>query len=401
MNNNNDELERMLGQQLHRQVDSMNDHPLGFGDVKGRAGRIQRNRRLAAGAAVAAAVAIITPVAMLASQGPVADGDKVDPAIPAPREMVSTTLTLDGLSRGDAPGVEYFTPDGVVLPGEGLQELDPSYQAMVRDGTGWLALGPARDEVLQLDEDFAPDGETWGSTHLGASPDHSWVTWSDGNAERSILFARSTADPEDGMTWEFPAASTFDPAGFLAPNRVAYQIQTLDKGRENIIAEPDGSITRIGDFVSLTDANPATGLLSVDTRAKDNTVCSGVVDPDVSTTEPVWETCDHRLGAFSPDGRYVMASSPYGDGFGLTEIAVLDTETGDPVASFTQARNTQIALVHPVWESADTIIAVGSEGETQTMVRLGVDGTLEETVDPVEAFYGDLYFYLGADRTTL
>ena len=69
MNTNHDELERMLGRQLHDQVDGMNDQPLGLGDVKGRAGRIQRNRRLAAGVAVAAAVAIITPVAMFAAQG--------------------------------------------------------------------------------------------------------------------------------------------------------------------------------------------------------------------------------------------------------------------------------------------------------------------------------------------
>ena len=70
MNTTNDELERMLGRELHDQVDRMDDHPLGLGDVKGRACRIQRNRRLAAGAVVAAAVPrSSTPVAMFAAQG--------------------------------------------------------------------------------------------------------------------------------------------------------------------------------------------------------------------------------------------------------------------------------------------------------------------------------------------
>jgi hypothetical protein len=385
----------------------MNDHPFGFGDVKGHAGRIRRNRRIAAGVGVAAAVAIIAPVAMLAAQGLNGADRELDPAPSpdAPVEIARTTLTLDGLERGDAPGVEYFTPDGVVLPGEGLQELDGSYQAMVpseADG-GWIASEPDRQGIRYFSGAFEPQGGSDKTDGLATTPDRAWVTWSAPESGGQTLVLRSTTDPEAGTVWDFPEFPAVMPVDFVAEDRVVYQaVDQQDGSVDAGIAEPDGSLTQLPGVVGVSSANPVNGLIAVQTRTnKDASGCFGVVDPDVSTSETAWETCDHSLGAFSPDGRYVMASSPYGDGFGLTSLDVLDAETGEMVARFTQASNTQISLVMPVWESDDTIVAVAAEGETQTMVRLGVDGALEETVDPVEGVYGDLYFYLGEDRARL
>ena len=81
-------------------------------------------------------------------------------------------------------------------------------------------------------------------------------------------------------------------------------------------------------------------------------------------------------GAFSPDGEYVLASSAYGDGYGITSLSVLDADTGDLVATFTQASDTQVNLMTVVWESADTVVAVGLEGTTVEGLRFGVDGDL-------------------------
>ena len=405
MNTNNDELEQMLARQLQDQVDGMGGHPLGLGDVKGRAGRIRRNRRIAAGVGVAAAVAIIAPVATIAAQNLDSSGQGIPPAGPVPVEIARRTLTLDGLTRGDAPAVEYFTPDGVVLPGEGLQELDSSYQALVpspADG-GWIAVEPDRQGIRYFSEDFEPQGGSSKTDGLATTPDRAWVTWSAPESGGQTLVLRSTTDPEAGMVWDFPEFPAVTPVDFVAEDRVVYQsIDQQDGSVEAGIAEPDGSLTKLPGVVGVSSANPVNGLIAVQTRTnKDASGCFGVVDPDVRTTEPAWETCDHSLGAFSPDGRYVMASSPYGDGFGLTTLEVLEAETGEMVARFTQASNTQIALVMPVWESDSTIVTVAAEGENQTMVRLGVDGTLEEAVEPVKGEYGDLYFYLGEDRTRL
>ena len=120
-NPHGNDLERELGRQLHEQVDHRHDAPLDLGDVRGRAGRIRRNRRVAVGAGVAAALAIIVPTAVLAGGG-LNRSQEPDPVRRPAEERVAvhTKLTLDGVPRGDAPGIEYFTAvDGVALPDDG------------------------------------------------------------------------------------------------------------------------------------------------------------------------------------------------------------------------------------------------------------------------------------------
>jgi hypothetical protein len=411
MNTDHDELEQRLERQLHDRADHLGHlgaHPLGLADVTRRAGRIRRNRRLATGAGLAVAAAIVTPVAVLGIQGPDGDG-RVDPAPSpdtpdAPAQVARTTLAVTGLERGDAPEVEYFTPDGVVLPGQGLQELDRSLQALVpspADG-GWIAVEPDRLTLSYLDGDFQQQGGSSKTDGLAVTPDGAWVSWSAPESGAQTLLLHSTAEPGAGMAWDFPELPAISPVGFVAEDRVVFEATRDDGTVEAGIAEPDGSVTSLPGVVDVQSADPVQGVVAVQTRY-DGEVggCFGVLDVEKSTTEPAWETCEHSLGAFSPDGRYVMATAADSDGFGLTRLDVLDAGTGDLVASFTQKRRAEISLVMPVWESAETIVAMASQGETQTLVRLGVDGTLEEIVDPVEGVFGDLYFYLGEDRTRL
>lgn len=47
-------------------------------------------------------------------------------------------------------------------------------------------------------------------------------------------------------------------------------------------------------------------------------------------------------------------------------------------------RRKLVALIRPAWESANTIVAAASEGDTQTLIRMGVDGRLEGVADPVD-----------------
>ena len=198
MSTDHDELERMLGQDLHQQVDGIRTVPFGFSEVKGRARRIRRNRRLRAGAGVAAALAVIVPVGLMVGGAPQST-DEIQPAPSpsVPATVSRTTLTLTGLPRGEAPGIEYFTPDGVVLPGEGTKSLPESYQALVWDegARRWIALGAARDEVIYLSEDFEPQG---GSAASGAgfatTPERDLVSWAVPEKGAQTLEVRSTTD---------------------------------------------------------------------------------------------------------------------------------------------------------------------------------------------------------------
>lgn len=412
MNAHHDELERLLGRDLHRQVDGMVEVPFGLTDVKGRAGRIRRNRRIAAGVGVAAALVVIVPTA-LTTGGMLQGTQEIEPAPSpsrsqspspspspspdVPAEVARTPLTLEGLPRGDAPAIEYFTPDGVVLPGEGTQELPVSYQALVPGtGDGWIALGPAKDEVVYLTEDFERDGFTPSGNAFVTSPDRDLVTWTVPLADKQTIFLRSTSDPSETMSWDLPAAPEVEPVGILGPDAVVYETRSQGETTSVGIANPDGSTTEL-PYARALAADPVNGLISVLTEGASGP-CFGVVE--AATRQLAWQRCDYALGSFSPDGRYVMATAAEADL--LSMLYVLDARTGDPVAEFSSQGRRLVSLVGPSWESGDTIVASAGQGDTQTLVRLGVDGTLEEVADPVDGdMYGDHHYYLGDDRTVL
>ncbi|HSU03765.1 MAG TPA: hypothetical protein VLK03_14530 [Nocardioides sp.] len=404
--NTHDDLELMLTRDLHHQVDGMTDVPLGLGDVQGRARRIRRNRRIVAGVGVAAALALVVPTT-IAGSGMLDGTSEIQPAPSpdpspdttpdAPVEVVRTTLTVDGLERGDDPAIEYFTPDGVVLPGEGTRALPENYQALVPGtGGGWIALAPAGDEVVYLSEDLEPAGGTPSGTTIVTTPQRDRVAWTVPVSAGQTIFLRSTTQPEDTTTWELPARPVVDVVGILGADSVVYETRT-PQGEVTVgLAGPDGTTTEL-PYLGAMDADPVHQVFSVQTESRLSGGCFAVVE--AATRLPAWETCDYALGSFSPDGAYVMAGSAEGDGAGPSSLYVLDARTGELVADFSSRGRDLVSLIRPAWESADTIVATAMGGPTTTMVRMGVDGTLEEVADPVDsADYGDVYYWIGQDR---
>ena len=282
------DLERELGRQLHEQVDHRHDAPFDLGDVRGRAGRIRRNRRVAVGAGVAAALAVIVPTAVLAGGG-LNRSQEPDPVRPPAEERVAvhTKLTLDGVPRGDAPGIEYFTEDGVVLPDEGLVEQEVSWQALIpseRDG-GWIAFGPARGEVRYLSEEFEDQGGSDTGDALASSADRSYVAWTTSEPGAQTLVLHATTDSGTDRTWDFDASPPVEPVGVLGDDRVVFETTNQRTGKVTVgIAEPDGSTSGFADVVDAV-AVSADGLVSVMTRSNpDNSGCFGIVDTAADPT---------------------------------------------------------------------------------------------------------------------
>jgi hypothetical protein len=402
-NPHGNDLERELGRQLHEQVDHRHDAPLDLGDVRGRAGRIRRNRRVAVGAGVAAALAVIVPTAVLAGGG-LNRSQEPDPVRPPAEERVAvhTTLTMDGVPRGDAPGIEDFTADGVVLPDDGLVEQDTRWQALIpseRDG-GWIAFGPGRGEVRYLSEEFEDVGGSDAGDALVASADRSYVAWTASKPGAQTLVLHATTESGTDRSWDFAAAAPVEPVGVLGDDRVVFQTTNQRTGKVTVgIAEPDGSTSGFADVVDAV-AVSADGLVSVVTRINpDDSACFGIVDTAADPRAVVWETCGNSLGVFSPDGRYVAAGPAYLDGLGDGSLAILDARTGSELATFDQSRKGRLALVHVAWESDDTLVALAVEGSRNALLRFGVDGTLELATDVVkQSGFEDLALYLGDDR---
>ncbi len=206
-------------------------------------------------------------------------------------------LTLDGLERGDAPRIEYFTADGVVLPGEGLQPLDDSYQAMVPSGDTWLALSPGLYELRWLNENFEPIDQVQINENFVSNPDRSWVAYTTVDQAAQTLVQAPT-NGGSLVSAEFPAVPQVDPVDFVGDGEVLYQT-TDSRGRHQTIgiSSDDGEVEFEGRFVKAIAANPETGLVTVQTESNaDGSGCFGVVDPAVSTAESVWDTCDYSLG---------------------------------------------------------------------------------------------------------
>ncbi|HXH80851.1 hypothetical protein [Nocardioides sp.] len=402
MNTHHDELEQMLGRDLHQQVDGMSTVPFGFSEVQGRAHRIRRNRRITAGIALAAAVAVIVPVGLTVG-GTLQSKDEIQPAPSpsVPAEVSRTTLTVNGLPHGHAPEIEYFTVDGVVLPGEGTQQLPESYQALVPSSAagGWIALGPNREEVIYLSEDFERLGSSPASGYgFATTPERDYVSWVVPENGVQTLELRSTTDPDKTTSWELPSSPPAGVVGILGPDSVVYETQSRS-GTTVGLATPEGLTIEL-PYLNALGVDPVNGLISVQTSSTDNTGCFAVIK--AATLAPAWETCDYKLGSFSPDGAYVMATAADSDGLGPTMVSMLDSRTGDLVAEFASAGRKQVTLIRPAWESGSTIIATAIEGTTTTMVRMWVDGALEEVADPVDASeYGDVPYYVGDNRASL
>lgn len=201
------------------------------------------------------------------------------------------------------------------------------------------------------------------------------------------------------MTWQLPATGVADVAGYLGGDRILVEnVDQNDGSSDLMIAEPDGSLTKLPAYLKALSTSPEAAAFAVQTSDGPDGPCFGVVDATSLTKK--WTTCDHKLGGFSPDGRYVMATSPLTDGMGPRDVEVLDAGTGDLVAAFTPEKDSQLFMVGVAWETPDTFLAGTYEGTTGTILRMGVDGSLEEAVAPVQVddVFGDLPFWFGYDR---
>lgn len=408
MTPHNDHLGDDLGRALHQQADGISGAPITLDAVKGTAGRIRRRRALAASAAVAAAVAIVVPTAMLGTD--LFDGAAPDNAPPATMTASGTgtedetpvtgSLDIRGLEQGATPGIPLMQ-GSTLISGSETSDLGIELTQVAQLGewvVGTAMGGDGADSTLYVLHPTTDDivyEEPVHHTNLVVSDQNDAVAWVDDLGRPKIWQAGAT-EPIVLRAAEVPGNNpqaralngercdqdpeTTEGAGCT----VWFTQEDGEGGLATYVASTHGVTEPFGDvgFRSLTGVsnNPGSQRYIGMTQVKeDSSSCSGISGPQ--SADITWETCDHYLLAFSPDGSRILATDPYGDGIGDTEVAILDAASGDLLVSLDNRRSE--AFVNAmVWEDDEHVLATVSQAGQWALVRIGLDGSMEYAAGP-------------------
>jgi hypothetical protein len=398
----NTPLEDQVHDALHRRADPIQHAPLTVTDVRHRARRIQRRRAAVAGVVVAAVLAVAIPVGLSAT-GPSQRSD-VPPATQSPSptpEVVSGTLPVDPRNPDtiaespvpllDVDGPSLVTPGGTVDLPEVFDTLTPyldGYVGVARhDEPG---VPSATIEFLGADLRVDDGGNATGG--LVVSPDGGRIAWSEYDGTRWRVFV---ADPTGGTEW---VETTFEPTaeeepvipvGFVSADTVAVKAM-YNVGDTRTFVAGGGQPVEVPGLLQADTASPSLGVVAGITELRPEGTCFGVVDA-VAGGDPLWTTCDYRLGPFSAGGAYVVGISPETDGNGSPTITVLDAATGEEVVAFEAVlprRTVGGFWTQMTWVGDEAIVARMFDGDESYLMRLGLDGSVQRIDVPSSGLSG-------------
>jgi hypothetical protein len=375
-----------LTRSLREQADRIGGHPIDFESVRGRARGIQRRRRVVAGAGVLAAIALIVPVALTSGGGLLSGDDNLSPATnPSPTPVGRVQADAASAPRGADPSVPWM--DGTVLhqPNGTTTDLGNAYQQVTPYDGGWAVVDVAEGTTSFL----AANGEVR-ETVAGRS----LAVSGDGQSLARAMTA--TAGDQDiglypvsgvGAGGYLSSVVSFDGtvalAGFTGAQEVAYTL-TDPQGKSGAwVTDWEQEPRRLPRLIDVKAANQMTGMVSGLTSIDELEPgsCSAIVA--AATGQIRWETCDFTLEAFSPDGRYVIGTDAYHDGLGGTTVAILDATDGTVLVEYT-TRDIGFTGAS-VWETNSTVLVTTYQDGQWYALRLGLDGTMSQVLDPVRA----------------
>ncbi len=372
---------------LQEQADRIGGHPIDLESVRGRARGIQRRRRMAAGAGVLAAVAVIAPIAVAANGGLLRSDNPVPPATQEPNPTPTGPVKAIGATapRGADPAVPWMEGSVLHEADGSTTDLGAAYHQVTPYDGGWAVVDLAKGTTSFLDAEGATR-QTFDGQSLAVS--------ADGQSMASVLTA-TYGDQDVGL---YPVAGvgpggylssvvsfdgTVDLAGFTGTQEIAYTLTNAQGQTGAWITDWAQDPRRLRGLINVQAASEVdgvvAGLTSIDELEPGS--CSAVVAVDSGQTR--WETCDYTLEAFSPDGRYVIGTEDYHDGIGGNTVAILDATDGTVLVEY----NTRdIGFTgSAVWESSSTVLVTTHQDGEWYMLRLGLDGTVEQALDPQRA----------------
>jgi hypothetical protein len=371
-----------------------------------------RTRRIATAACSLLAVSFLASCGEDGDGDPDADGTPTATASPSPSESAAgtpspspspeppeddtTKLTTRGLSVGGWPTVAYAVAEDPADPAGpwALAQSGGAIRLTVTGVQGVATLGAGAVVLVDDGNDSAAvvvDGagqevrrEESRGYRLARTPDGAVVAWLARDQTTTVLGADGTrlSLPKVAEAGEIGAvvggdncpevdADGYGCTAYLNGEQAAEVFLADSHGMSGLLGGP---LIRVADAAA--DRRLA-GLTSVDDLGS----CSGVVAED---PEPVWETCDHTLTRFSPDGTRILGTDAYLDGFGQRSVVFLDAADGTVLHQFL-SRGRGATVIQTAWEDSAHVLAVVYERGRWSIVRLGVDGSAELALDPVAA----------------
>jgi hypothetical protein len=364
--------------------DRLGGRDLHLDEVLARARGIRRRRRATVLVAAAAVVAVIAVPAALSLR--TSDQTTIDPAKRLP---TIEKISLAALPVGDAPRTGWLEGstwhdggDSVDLAGE-----VPGQVAVVAPAGDSLLVGAA-DEGGNLVAYRVPVGDDHAVDELGGmtggfatSPGGKLVAFAAGGGQVVTVRDGDTTTlsglPEPGQYATYDAVAVVG-EDCSSGHRCAVLVN--DKGaKPRVLAAvtPGMDLAAVAGIKLLDDVS-ADGLVAGTTRITDFGSCSRVQDP---TNQPLWRTCDARFLAFAPDGKHLLGSGAYADGFGDGELKTFDARTGRPGLDLRTAEGATITQMR--WEDDDHVLATVYEGNRWGVLRIGLDRTVEYAIAPV------------------
>jgi hypothetical protein len=321
-----------------------------------------------------------------------------EPAPPVPSVTVTPGKTVPyGIDApsGELPAVPYLRlPDSTAFGADGRKVQMPTgtAQALPYDG-GWLALVlDDESRLLRLDADgqVVDDlGSVLGPVQT--TPDGSRVARVEEATDGSTSLVVTSDDGDELQRSPLPRAESVRLVGAVAAGWV-YVLTDVGAEETEYVIDADGRSTPVEGFINVTDTSPVADVVGGHVSYTDDFgVCSSVLRDGV----PLWpEQCGTQLRDLSPDGSRVLAG--LGDPVpGFHRLAMLDTETGAPLVTFDGGRKASITEM--AWEDDDHALVVITQGDQQAVLRLGVDGSVERALSPIQFDPMGLAFLLGGE----
>jgi hypothetical protein len=320
--------ETEMSRALDDRARGLDGTPFSLDQVKGRAARIRRNRRLAAAGAVLAVAAVLVPVGVLAGQG-LGVGDGEIP--PASRSADPTFVPTTGADAGGTGlGVDYVEGRTWVRSDGPPVRLPAAYDSGVRLGDLLVGLGNDDDTGIDTLELVDAGGSVTESLRgVAAGP----VV----NDEGTAIAYVTTAGEVVVRSADGPRTVARGLGPNLVPSALVGDCDVDDTGCRLYVSHGDGTAPpwvigadgSVRDVVedgtaplTLRDANAdsVAGLVS----SEGGTGCFALYDAASSVSR--YDTCNYDLLDLAPTGERVAVTHSDGDGESHGWVAILDEE---------------------------------------------------------------------------